>query len=77
MTIISFMRTKQRNIRWPEWLENAIIDWGKKNGKTSFSDAVVYLLEVELNDMGYFRRDYEPGIVDTRVEESEKEKRIG
>jgi hypothetical protein len=67
MTIISFMRTKQRNIRWPEWLENAIIDWGEKNGKTSFSDAVVYLLEVELNDMGYFRRDYEPGIVDTRV----------
>jgi hypothetical protein len=66
------MKTKQRTVRWPEWIEVAIEEWGKGNGKDSFSDAVVFLLETELNRMGYFRIDYEPGVMQKPVETKDK-----
>jgi hypothetical protein len=42
----------------------AVEHFGKRNGM-DFSEAVRFLVECELNDRGYFRKDFEPGIVDT------------
>ncbi|MDR0403606.1 MAG: hypothetical protein LBH35_08480 [Treponema sp.] len=46
----------------------ALESFGEKNGK-KFPQAVKYLVEVELNSRGYFRKNYEPGIVDKQIGE--------
>jgi hypothetical protein len=58
------MATKTRNVRYPEWIQQAVSGFVEKNHYKDFSSAVVFLLECELNRRGYFRTDYEPGIVD-------------
>jgi hypothetical protein len=79
------MATKTRNVRYPEWIQQAVLRFVEKNQCKDFSSAVVFLLECELNRRGYFRTDYEPGIVDFELTDdikspherpSEKEKRL-
>jgi hypothetical protein len=58
----------KRGVVWDRWMVKALESFGEKNGK-NFSQAVKYLVEVELNSRGYFRKDYEPGIVDKQAGE--------
>jgi hypothetical protein len=59
-------------IRLAPWVDRAVSEW-RENNKRSFQGAVSYLLECELNSRGYLRRDFEPGIVDARLEDTEFE----
>jgi hypothetical protein len=79
------MATKTRNVRYPEWIQQAVLKFAEKNDCKDFSSAVVFLLECELNRRGYFRTDYEPGIVDLELTDdikspyerpSDREKRL-
>jgi hypothetical protein len=79
------MATKTRNVRYPEWIQQAILGFVEKNHYKDFSSAVIFLLECELNRRGYFRTDYEPGIMDVELSDdikspherpSEREKKL-
>ncbi|MDR2418158.1 MAG: PocR ligand-binding domain-containing protein [Treponema sp.] len=54
----------QRGIRWEKWMVKSVEHFGKRNGM-DFSEAVRFIVEHGLNDRGYFRKDFEPEIVDT------------
>jgi hypothetical protein len=63
------MKKVQKAVRWEPWIIEAVQAYAKKN-KMDFTSAVNFFVENELNRYGYFRKDYEPGIVDVRVDES-------
>lgn len=78
------MATKTRNVRYPDWLQNAVKVFAEKNGfKDNTSQALIFLLECELNRRGFFRTDYEFGITDQPLsndiqgtEESDRNKKL-
>lgn len=53
------MAGKQKSVRWEPWVERAIWAIAQEKGK-NFSWTVNYLIETKLNDMGHYRKDYEP-----------------
>jgi hypothetical protein len=55
------MAGKQKSVRWEPWIERAIWAVAQKNSQ-NFSWTANYLMETKLNDMQYFRKDFEPGI---------------
>jgi len=55
-----------------KWQINAIDDLAKMNDM-SFRDMLFYLLACELNESGFFRGQYEPGIYRQRIKEAQKE----
>jgi hypothetical protein len=57
------MGKQKRSVNWDPWMITAIDVFGKRNGK-DFSESVRYLVECELVDRGYTRKEYEPGIID-------------
>jgi hypothetical protein len=63
------MKTVQHTVRWEGWLSNAVDEWRKKNGGKTFSQAVNYLIAIELERWGYTREHYEPGILETPKDE--------
>jgi hypothetical protein len=75
---------KETNVRYPEWIKRAVLRFAEKNKMGSFSKAVVFLVECELNRRNYYRTDYEPNITDEALTDdlknpnekpSEKEKK--
>jgi hypothetical protein len=73
--IMGSMEGKQKGIRWEKWMVNAVEQFGKRNGM-DFSETVRFLVECELNERGYFRKDYEPGIIDITVNKPSQEELI-
>jgi len=57
------MAGKQKSVRWEPWVEKAIMSIAQEKGK-NFSWTVNYLIETKLNDMGHYRKDYEPDMKD-------------
>ncbi|MCL2410102.1 MAG: hypothetical protein FWC97_00520 [Treponema sp.] len=55
---------KEKNIRYPEWIQKAVARFADINKIPSVSKAFIFLLECELNRRGYFRETYEPNIID-------------
>ena len=64
------MKKVQLTIRWQPWIIEAVKVYSQKNGM-DFSGAMNFLVESELNSYGYFRKDYQPGIVDEQIEAEE------
>jgi hypothetical protein len=62
------MEGKQRGVRWEKWMVNAIATFGERNGM-DFSGAARFLVECELNERGFYRKDYEPGVFDKRLKD--------
>jgi hypothetical protein len=53
---------KKRGIIWEPWIERVIMEIARSKEK-KFSWTVNYLIETKLNELGYYREDFEP---DTR-----------
>jgi hypothetical protein len=70
------MKKVSYGIRWQPWVVEAVKAYAKKNGM-DFSATVNFFVENELNRYGYFRKDYQPGIVDERIEDTKEEKGTG
>jgi len=58
---------KEKNIRYPEWIQEAVAKFAEKNKIPSVSKAFIFLVECELNRRGYFRETYEPNITDNAL----------
>ncbi|MDR1399609.1 MAG: PocR ligand-binding domain-containing protein [Treponema sp.] len=63
-SITKCMEGIQRGICWEKWMVRSVEHFGKLNGM-DFSESVRFIVECELNKRGYFRKDFEPEIVDT------------
>jgi hypothetical protein len=66
------MKKVQHGIRWQPWVFEAVKAYAKKNGM-DFSETINFFVENELNHYGYFRKDYQPGLVDERIQDFEEE----
>ena len=64
-SITKYMEGIQRGICWEKWMVKSVEHFGKRNGM-DFSESVRFIVECELNKRGYFRKDFEPEIVDTK-----------
>jgi hypothetical protein len=53
----------QKSVRWEPWVERVIWEIAEAKGK-NFSWTANYLMEVKLNDLGFYREDYEPDMKD-------------
>ena len=58
---------KEKNIRYPEWIQRAVAKFADKNKIPSISKAFIFLVECELNRRGYFRETYEPNITNDAI----------
>ena len=66
------MAGKQKSVRWEPWIERAILDIAQEKDK-NFSWTVNYLVETKLNDLGRYRKDFEPDM--KGIEKTDKAKK--
>jgi hypothetical protein len=64
------MGTKQRSVRLPKWLENAVNKFGERNHK-DFTETVNWLLTYALHKYGYYEHDYDPDMTESPLDTME------
>jgi len=64
------MGNKTRNIRYPDWMKEAVSAFARKNGFENDSRAFIWLLTGQLNRYGYYEEDYTEKMVDKPKPES-------
>jgi hypothetical protein len=63
------MGTKTRNVRYPDWMMKAVESFKSKNGFQTVSDALLWLIETQLNRYGYFRENFTSKMTDLPLTE--------
>ena len=58
---IKNMAKIQKSVRWIPWVEKAMKKLAEDYNK-EFSWIANYLVETKLNDLGIYRKDFEPGL---------------